>query len=455
MNARNAGVVSAVRRRSFLKTAFAAVVSPAVLPCSAFGKTAPSNRVNVAFIGAGNQSRVDLPSMLKLDDVQVMAVCDVNRGSHGYARPEHFLGREPGRDRVNAFYAEKRGIAGYRGCDTHVDFREVLARNDVDAVMLVTPDHWHASMTILAAQAGKDIYCQKPMTLTVAEGQAMIDAVRRHKRVFQTGSQYRSRGAVRHVCELVRNGRIGEVRRVTAYVPGAPIGPGPGWQPAPAPDGFDYDLWLGPAPDAPYHPDRCFYRFRFILDYSGGQVTNTGAHALDIVQWGLGTDGAGPIEFEDMGAKWPPEGHLFNTAVHTAFRARYASGVELICKTEDPGFGARFEGTDGWIQYTARAVTSGPETIKDHVLGSDAIRLPVSDNHYRNFVDAVKSREDPIEPVEVGHRTTTICHLGNIAMRLGRKVPWDPEGQSCPNDPEANAMLQRSYRAPWRLTAAD
>ena len=442
----------AVKRRTFLKTAVAAMASPSIVPTSVFGANAPGNRINVAFIGAGNQTRVDVPSMLRLDDVQVVAVCDVNRGSYGYARPEHFLGREPVRDQVNAFYAKKTGVADYKGCDIYADFREVLARDDVDAVMLVTPDHWHALMTVMAAEAGKDVYCQKPMTLTVDEGHAMIDAVRRHQRVFQTGSQYRSRAAVRRVCELVRNGRVGEVRRIVAYVPGAPVGPGPGWEPTPVHDGFDYDLWLGPAPDAPYHKDRCLYRFRFILDYSGGQVTNTGAHSLDIVQWALGTDGTGPVEFEDQDSEWPPEGHLFNTATKTHFRARYADGIELICRTDSPGFGARFEGTEGWLQYTAREVTSEPESLKDSDVRPDEIHLPVSNNHYRDFVDAVKSREDPIEPVEVGHRTTTICHLGNIAMLLGRKVAWDPEAQSCPNDPEAAAMLKRPYRAPWRLT---
>ncbi len=438
-------------RRTFLKTAAAAVASPCLLPSSVFGAQAPGNRINVAFLGAGNQSRVDLPSMLRLDDVQVVAVCDVNRGSHGYARPEHFLGREPVCEQANAYYAKKLDVSAYNGCAAYADFREVLARDDVDAAMIVTPDHWHAAMTVLAADAGKDVYCQKPMTLTVAEGRAMIDAVRRNKRVFQTGSQYRSNATVRRVCELVRNGRVGQVQRVVSFVPGAPVGPGPGWQPMPVPDGFDYDLWLGPAPEAPYHEDRCLYRFRFILDYSGGQATNTGAHSNDIVQWALGTDDTGPVEFEDQGAEWPPEGHLFNTAVSTHFRARYAGGIELVCKTHDPGFGARFEGTEGWLEFGWGKVTSEPESLKDSVLEPDEVRLPVSDNHYRNFIDAVKSRDDPIEPVEVGHRTTTLCHLGNIAMLLGRKVPWDPETESCPNDPEAGAMLQRPYRAPWRL----
>lgn len=438
-------------RRTFLKAAGASLAVPWIVPASVLGENAPSKRVNVAFLGAGNQSRVDLPSMLKLDDVQVVAVCDVNRGSHGYARPEHFLGREPGQQLVNAFYAKKTNAGSYKGCDAYVDFREVLARPDVDAVMVVTPDHWHALMSIHAAKAGKDVYCQKPMTLTVGEGQAMIKAVRQHRRILQTGSQYRSNRTVRQMCELIRNGRIGRVQRVTAMVPDSSNGPEPGWQPMPVPDGFDYARWLGPAPEAPYHADRCFYRFRFILDYSGGQVTNTGAHALDIVQWALGTDDTGPVEFEDQGSVFPPPGHLFTTATHTSFRARYANGAELVCRSQKPGFGARFEGTEGWIEYSSGKLTSQPESLKDSAIGSSEIRLPVSESHYRNFVDAVKSRQDPIEPVEIGHRTASICHLGNIAMRLRRKFAWDPVAQRCPNDAEANAMLDRPHRTPWEI----
>lgn len=440
-----------VKRRAFLQAAGAAVAVPWIVPRSVLGANAPSNRVNVAFLGAGNQSRVDLPSMLRLDDVQVVAVCDVNRGSYGYARPEHFLGREAGQKTVNAYYAKKTGGGQYKGCDAYVDFRDVLARADVDAVVIVTPDHWHVVMAVMAAKAGKDIYCQKPMTLTVGEGPSMIKAVRKYRRVFQTGSQYRSSSVVRRLCELVRNGRIGQVKRATAIVPGASAGPGPGWKPMPVPEGFEYDRWLGPAPDAPYHSDRCLYRFRFILDYSGGQVTNTGAHALDIVQWALGTDSTGPVEFEDLGSQWPPKGHLFNTATLTAFRARYPSGTELICRTEKSGFGAKFEGTEGWIQYAGGKLTCQPESLQESVVGPAEIHLPVSTNHYRNFVDAVKSRQDPIEPVEIGHRTASICHLGNIAMRLGRKIAWDPAAQRCPDDSEANAMLNRPHRRPWEL----
>ena len=449
MNARPCGI----SRRHFLK-ASAAAAAPWVVPSSVFGADPPSERIHVALIGCGNQSRVDLPSVMRFDDVQVVAVCDVNRGSHGYARPEHFLGREPVRDTVNAYYAKKTGAGTYRGCDVYGDFREVLARDDVDAVLVVLPDHWHALASVMACQAGKDVYCQKPLSLTVHDGQQMIQAVRKHRRILQTGSQYRSSGSVRRVAELVRNGRIGKVQRAIAIVDGSGAGPGPGWQPMPVPDGFDYDFWLGPAPVAPYHIDRCLYRFRFHLDYSGGQVTNTGAHALDIVQWALGKDGTGPVEFEDLGAVWPPPGHLYTTAMKTAFRARWADGIELICRTQEPGFGARFEGSDGWIQYTAGKIEASSDAIANAVIEPGEIHLPVSGNHYRNWLDCIRSREEPIEPVEAGHRTASICHCGNIAMRLKRRVRWNPETEQFVQDDEANRMLRRPYREPWRIVFA-
>jgi len=440
-----------VSRRGFLIKAGACLGAPVVVPGVVAGATAPSNRINIALIGCGNQSRVDLPSMLRQKDVQVVAVCDVNRGSYGYARPEHFLGREPVRKKVDEYYAGQTRSGQYKGCGAHSDFREVLARDDVDAVMVVLPDHWHALVTIKACQAGKDVYCQKPLSLTIHDGQQMIEAVRRHERILQTGSQYRSNSVVRRACALVRNGRIGEVQRVVAIINGNGAGPGPGWKPMPVPEGFDYETWLGPAPRAPYHIDRCLYRFRFHLDYSGGQVTNTGAHALDIVQWALGTEDTGPVEFEDLGAVWPPDGHLYTTAMKTDFRARYANGIELICRTQEPGFGARFEGSEGWIQYTYNKIEASAEAILDSNIGAGEIHLPASENHYRNFLDCVKSHQEPIEPVEAGHRTASICHAGNIAMRLKRKLQWDPAKETFVNDEEANTMLRRPYREPWSI----
>lgn len=456
-----------ITRRRFLKGAAlgaaAAYGMPAIVPSSVLGALAPSNRINVAMIGLGNQGTLDLAAFLQQDDVQVVGVCDVNTASHGYRTPDQFLGRKPGQDAVNAYYAKKNDAAEYKGCDAYTDFREVIGRADADAVVIVVPDHWHSYMTIMAAKAGKDIYCEKPLSLTIRQGQEMVKAVREHKRVLQTGSMWRSNGAARHACELVRNGRIGQVKRIISEVSENNFkGPGPGWKPMPVPEGFDYEMWLGPAPAAPYHADRCFYRFRFILDYSGGQTTNFGCHSNGLAQWALGVDNSGPIEFEDAGSEWPEPGDLFTTPTKIDFRARYSDGPELICQTTKRGFGTRFEGTEGWVEFGG-ALKTFPESLKDSEIGPQEIHLPaaiknrqkdaparsMSYDHVRNFVDCMKSREDPVEPVEAGHRTASLCHLGNIAMKLHRKIKWDPQQEQIIGDDEAAKMLSRPMREPW------
>ncbi len=458
-----------MKRRDFLKTTLSTAAAfglPAVVPHRVFGAKAPSNRIQVGFIGLGNQSQVDLPAFLQQPDVQVVAVCDVNTASHGYLSPRQFLGRKPGQDAVHAYYAKQTGAASYRGCGAYNDFRDVLARSDVDAVVIIVPDHWHAIMTVLAARAGKDIYCEKPLSLTIRQGQEMVRAVRRHKRILQTGSMFRSDPLARHACELVRNGRIGKLKRiVTDVAENNAVSPGPGWTPTPVPEGFDYNLWLGPAPAALYHPYRCLYRFRFILDYSGGQTTNFGCHSNGLVQWALGMDGSGPVEFEDQGSQWPVPGSLFTTATKIGFRARYASGVELLCRTTERGFGVRFEGTEGWVDFSWKGLETSPASLKQSKIGPQEKHLPLavpedpqnkanqsrSFNHVRNFVACVKSRRDPVEPVEAGHRTASLCHLGNIAMRLHRKIRWNPEQEQIAGDDEAAKLLSRPMRAPWHL----
>ena len=456
-----------VNRRLFLHSAAAVACAPYIVPASVFGDASPSNRINVGFIGTGNQSTIDLPAFLGHDDVQVLAVCDVNAGSYGYRNKDQFLGRKPAQEKVNAFYAEKKGSIAYKGCDAYSDFQEVLARKDIDAVVLIVPDHWHGLMTVAAARAGKDMYCEKPLSLTIEQGQLMIKAVREHKRVLQTGSHYRSSPAARFACELVRNGRIGKLERILTFLPpNNAVDPGPGWQPMPVPEGFDYERWLGPAPLAPYHEGRCLYRFRFNLDYSGGQVTNFGAHTNDLAQWGMGTCKTGPIEVEDQGAEFPPQGSLYNTATKVHFRAKYASGVELICATQpSPStFGTRFEGTEGTVQYDYKGVHTTPTSLKDSKISPNEIHLfaPVPGregnnsklfipDHSRNFIDCVKSRNDPSAAVEIGHRTASLCHLGNIAMRLRRKLQWDPDKEQFVGDAEANAMLSRPLREPWHF----
>jgi predicted dehydrogenase len=455
MNTSNAPL--ATTRRDFIRSSAAltaaTLAGPFIAPSSVFGRNAPSNRITLGIIGCGNQSTVDIPEWLKNDDCQIVAVCDVNKASHGYRNDQQFLGREPQRDFINRSYAQKTTSGSYKGVEAYADFRDVLARTDIDAVAIITPDHWHAVQTVLAARAGKDIYCQKPLTLTIREGRDMIKAVRQHKRILQTGSQWRSNPVVRQACELVRNGRIGKLQRVETYVAKNNFtGPGPGWKEMPVPEGFDYESWLGPAPKAPYHKDRCFYRFRFVSAYSGGQTTNFGCHSHNIAHWGMGMDLSGPVEVEDLGAEFPEKGDLFDTATKIAFRARYANDVTLECRTDPRSSGATWYGTDGWVRVVRNTLESSPATLKDSKIGPNELHLPVSANHYRNFLDAVKSRKDPIEPVEVGHRTASLCHLGNIAMVLHRKIRWDPVKEDILGDAAAAKMLSRPMRSPWNYS---
>jgi predicted dehydrogenase len=283
----------------------------------------------------------------------------------------------------------------------------------------------------------------------------MIRSVRAHKRILQTGSQWRSTAFIRRACELVRNGRLGKIETVETYVAENNFkGPGPGWKPSPVPEGFDYNFWLGPAPEVPYHPDRCFYKFRFISDYSGGQTTNFGCHSNGIVQWALGMDHTGPVEFEDLGAEFPPKGDLFNTATKVNFRARYANGVELVCKTDKASFGAKFKGTEGNLTINSKGFECEPASIKDSAISDKDTRLYVSEDHYGNFLECVKSRKEPVEPVEAGHRTASLCHLGNLAMLLKRRIRWDPAAEKIVGDEEAGQMLSRPLRRPWAYPRA-
>ena len=452
MSVRQASGTNGQSRRNFLRGAAAGAFGfPMVVRAQTLGKNAPSKRLTMGIIGCGNQAAEDLKQWLPMEDVQVVAVCDVNRASYGYKTEKQFLGREPICASVNAAYAKRAESGTFKGCDRVSDFREIIARKDIDTVAIITPDHWHAIMTIQAAAAGKDIYCQKPLGLTVRDGQEMVKAVRKYNRILQTGSQWRSNALVRQVCNVVRNGKIGAVKRVETYVAANNFsGPGPGWKPMPVPEGFDYDFWLGPAPQAPYHKDRCLYRFRFVSAYSGGQTTNFGAHSNDVAQWGLGTDDTGPVEFETLGAEFPLSGDLFDTATKVNFRCRYANGVELVCATDPKSFGVRFEGSEGWIFTNGRKIEASSEALQKWMPGPNDVHLYESANHYRDFIDCVRSRKEPLSPVEVGHRTATICHLGNIAMKLNRKIRWDPKGERIVGDDDAGKMLQCAHRAPWK-----
>ena len=415
-------------RREFLKsTAVAGAIFavPTIVPSSVFGANAPSNRITIGSIGLGGMGTGNMRGFKGKSGVEIAAVCDVDAGHLERARQ----------------------IAGLDGKSSYNDFRELIARDDIDAVVVATPDHWHVPTSIAAVRAGKDVYCEKPLTLTIAGGRALADEVKRYGRILQTGSQQRSGNEFRSACELVRNGRIGKLHTIKVGIPGNNRKCPPTWEVKPVPKGFDYDMWLGPAPWEPYTEQRCHYQFRFILDYSGGQMTNWGAHYLDIAQWGIGADDTGPVEIEGKG-DFPKSG-LFTTAKKADIEYTYANGVKLVLKIG--GGNTRFEGSEGWVFVTRGKIDAEPKSLLKEKIGPDEIQLYKSRDHKQNFLDCIKSRRDPIASAEIGHRSSTVCHLGNIAMLLGRKLKWDPEKERFTNDWAANRMVARSMRAPWSL----
>jgi hypothetical protein len=424
-------------RRSLLKRTAAAgagIALPYLVRPSALGKAgnvAASERITLGMIGTGSHGRdMNLKTFLTLDDAHVVAVCDVVREQ-----------REIAREMVNNTY-------GSKDCAVYGDFREVLARADIDAVMISTPDHWHVPIAIAAAKAGKDVECEKP-TLTIEQGRQLVETMKRYNRVFQWSTEDRSVDVYHRMCELVRNGRIGKIHTIKVELPSGPDRPG-NPQPMPVPDGFDYDMWLGPAPWAPYAKDRCLYDFRWILDYSGGELTDWGAHLLDGAQWGNDTEHTGPVEVEGKGVFWN-EG-LYNTAKEFHIEYTYANGVKLFVDSGTPSL--RFEGSDGWIGNRGwRApLQAQPASILDSVIGPNEVHLfTCPQGEQRNFLDCVKSRQECYFPPEIGQRCFTIAHIGNIAMILGRKLRWDPDREQFVNDDEANRMLGRAMRSPWHL----
>ena len=410
------------------------ITFPYLVPSSALGKAggvAASNRITVGFIGVGGHGRgMNLRSFLANADAQAVAVCDVD--------PNHL---NTARDMVNKKY-------GNNDCATYKDFRDVIARNDIDAVVISTPDHWHVPISIMAAKAGKDVECEKP-TLTIRGGRVLVETMKRYGRVFQWSTEDRSVDVYHRMCELVRNGRIGKVHTIRVELPSGPHNPG---NPAsmPVPKGFDYDMWLGPAPWAPYTKDRIHWNFRWIQDYGGGQLSDWGAHLLDGAQWGNDSEYTGPVEVQGKGVFC--EGGLYDTAKEYNIEYKYADGVRMIVKSGTPSL--RFEGSEGWVGNRGwrGKLQAEPKSILDSVIGPNEIHLyTCRAGEQRNFLDCVKSRKECYFPPEIGQRCFTIAHIGNISMLSGRKLKWNPEKEQFINDEQANRMLSRSMRSPWRL----
>jgi len=454
----------AISRRNFLRAAgvtAAAAGFPAIVPSSVFGQYAPSKRINVGAIGTGRISRVhDLPGILQYDDARIVAVCDLD--AHRVADGKKF---------VEDYYAKKTGKP-YEGVKTYGNYHELLANPDIDAVVISTPDHWHAIIGIDAVRARKDVYLQKPASLTIAEGRALSNAVQETGRILQIGSQQRSTVQFRYAAELVRNGRIGELQTVEIGLPGDPSGDD---EPKmPVPQNLNYDMWLGSTPQVYYtekrvHPQTGYDRPGWLRceQFGAGMITGWGAHHVDSAHWGMNTEYTGPVKVEGW-AEFPTDG-LWD--VHGNFHTEgvYANGVRMKISGDYPN-GIKFYGTKGWIFVSrgneavtksdpvaklkdSTALASSDPKIITSVIGPGEIHLYESTEQHGNWLECVRTRKQPISPVEMGHRACSTCLIHHIAMKTKRKLRWDPERERFLDDPDANAHLSRPQRAPYVINA--
>ncbi|MBN1343289.1 MAG: Gfo/Idh/MocA family oxidoreductase [Phycisphaerae bacterium] len=435
-------------RRQFLRTTASASVGaatfPYIVPASALGKAgtvAPSNRIVMGAIGTGGKGTNNMQTFLNFPEVQVVAVCDVDAKNRNKAKGI-----------VDAKY-------GNKDCKGYKDFRELCARDDINAVSIGTPDHWHAITTIEAANKGKDIYCEKPLANSVAEGRAMVEAVKKNNRILQCGSHERSTTNVRFACELVRNGRLGEVKTVHINLPCSDGHHKKAQELAkqdppaiPVPDGFDYDFWLGHTKMVPYNEYRTHFWWRFNLRYGGGEMTDRGAHVIDLAQLGLDMDETGPVEFKARGTRNSDPNALFDAFFDYKFENVYANGARLLGTTNGPR-GLKFEGSDGWVMVHVHGgkLEAEPSSLLSATVWPDKVFLGRSRSHHYNFIEGVKRRKQPFAPAEAAHRTASICHINNIGMILGRDLKWEPKAEKFIGDDEANALLTPKMRAPWHL----
>jgi len=452
---------SNLNRRDFLRlsslAAAGTIIVPSIVPSSVFGKSAPSNRIQIGQIGCGRIAHeADMSGIFPFNSARIIAACDLD--SKRLAETKQFI------------QANYQKIHGGNEVDVRLydDYRELLMNPAIDAVVISTPDHWHAQPAIEAALAGKHIYLQKPTSLTIAEGRKLSDMVHRSGVIFQIGSQQRSSDQFRYACELVRNGRIGELKTIQIGLPGDPGGEE---EPEmPIPKNLNYEMWLGSTPMIHYtekrvHPQADYSRPGWLRceQFGAGMITGWGAHHLDIAHWGMGTEYTGPVEIEAK-AEFPKKG-LWNVHGNFEVQAKYANGVTMYVSGDRPN-GVRFEGSEGWVFVTRgnyQATKSDPVTadanrkaldasdpkIMTSIIGPDEIHLPVSTNHYGNWLDAIKTNTQPIAPVEVAHRSCSACLLGHIAMKVPKKLKWDPAHERFTNSDEANRMLSRSQRKPY------
>ena len=451
-----------MKRRKFVQNfALGAVGTwgfPTIVPANVLGgKDAPSNKINIAQIGCGRIARThDLPSTWKFEKARIMAVCDLDRHR-----------TEETKQLVEEYYTKKTGQANYIDVKMYDDYREMLLNKDIDAVMISTPDFWHAQPAMEAALAGKDIYLQKPTSLTIHEGRQLAEIIKKTGRILQVGTQQRSSSQFRKAAELVRNGRIGKLHTVKVGLPGDPSGP-----PAPAmpiPKGFNYDMWLGSTPEMPYteigvHPQVGYDRPGWLRmeQFGAGMITGWGQHHYDSAAWGMDTEYTGPISVEAV-AEFPKSG-LWNVHGDFMSKAEYANGITMYTSGGYQN-GIRYEGTEGWIfvsrgdyaatpsdptsKVRAKAIDASDPKILESVIGEKEIHLYNSADQHGNWLDCIESRKEPISPIEIGHRACSVCLITHVSMKIPRKLQWDPKKEHFVNDEEANMWLRREQRAPY------
>lgn len=429
---------ASLSRKEFLKKSALGLSVFSIVPrfvLGGNGYTAPSDKITIGFIGNGKQGTILANPFIGLSDAQIVATNDVDA-----------IKRLRFKEWIDRRYTEQTGSASYSSCSIHDDYREIVERDDIDAVIVCTPDHWHAHPSIDALNAGKDVYCEKPLSHSVEEGRAMVEATRRNNRVFQTGSMQRSWANFRKASELVRNGYIGDVKEIKVNVGGPPVAYNLPKQSLR--DTLDWDRWIGPAFYeeyneilAPPFPWDNYPMWRRYKEFGGGGVTDWGAHMFDIAQWALGMDDSGPVKFIPPAAKNAERGMKFI----------YENGIEMVHEDFGRGYGVRFIGTDGSIDISREFFEPSDSKLVDHEISDTEIKLYRTNNFYQDWIDSIKDRSKPVADVEIGHRTATICNIANIAYDIRRPLDWDPASEQFKDDDYANSMLKKEYRKGYSL----
>ena len=433
---------TAISRRNFMGTTAKALAGFMIIPRYVLGGkspsglvySAPSDIITLGFIGTGKQGRGLTTSFLNTGEARIVALSAVYKAKATLTI-----------DKIKAHYETNTKMGTFSEMPVYNDFRELLARKDIDAVVIATPDHWHAAMAVRAAEAGKDIYCEKPLSLTVREGRAMVNAARKYDRVFQTGSMQRSWPEFRQAAELIRNGYIGEIKSIKVNIGPPPI---PYNLPVEAiPEGLDWVKWLGPNKGVPFNAELApplskdvFPNWRNYKEFGGGMVTDWGAHMFDIVQWALDMDNSGPIEVI------APDGNE-----HPFLTYRYSNGITMTHEKWEWNNAIHFIGTEGELKVARKKIETIPASLKDKIIGETEKHVYKSEDHYKDFFNAMRKRTKPVCDVETGHRTASVCNIGNIAYQLKRRLEWDPKKEQFKKDPEANALLGRPMLNEWGI----